>query len=119
MVSAFIRRKVINPLICHFELNFETLEAEFDISFSDYFAPELVALEPLAADKLVVATAQGFKVTASGRLLIRRICMIFDAYVTPDSNQQNTRRYSRIIQVPYTTPSYGKYRRSNEWNTIG
>ncbi len=91
-----IRRKVINQLICQFELDFITIERECAIRFTDYFAAELDALKPLADDGLVTLNASGIRVSNPGRLLIRCVCMIFDAYLkkTEESTQS---RYSRII----------------------
>jgi oxygen-independent coproporphyrinogen III oxidase len=94
-----IRRAVINQLICHFDLDFAAMEAQLGIRFKDYFAAELAALEPLAADALIEFDEQGIRVTASGRLLIRRVCMVFDAYVAPSAvdGGRESQRYSRII----------------------
>ncbi|TXS95186.1 oxygen-independent coproporphyrinogen III oxidase [Parahaliea maris] len=91
-----LRRAVINQLICHFELDFDTFNRSFGIEFERHFAAELAALEPLMADGLLQREEQGLRVTDSGRLLIRRICMTFDAYLAvPGATAQP--RYSRII----------------------
>lgn len=88
-----LRRWVIRELICQFQLDIGAVERRFGIRFADYFAAELQALQPLAADKLVSLSPQRIAVTPEGRLLVRRICMLFDAYL-----QDSPRvRYSRII----------------------
>jgi oxygen-independent coproporphyrinogen-3 oxidase len=94
-----IRKQVIQQLICHFELDFASMGARLGIEVTDYFARELQALEPLAADELLAMDAQGLRVSARGRLLIRRICMVFDAYVGDGllSQAASAARYSRII----------------------
>ena len=89
-----IRRMVITQLICHFELNMADIEQQFNISFPDYFAEELQELERFTGDGLVKLTDNSIEVTPAGRLLIRRICMAFDAYIP---KEQPTRGYSRII----------------------
>ncbi|MEH6579203.1 MAG: oxygen-independent coproporphyrinogen III oxidase [Amphritea sp.] len=89
-----IRRAVINQLICHFALDKQQIEAEFDLDFADYFAAELSELEHFASDGLVELDDKSISVTPSGRLLIRRICMAFDAYIP---KQQPTMGFSRII----------------------
>lgn len=89
-----IRAAVIGELICHFELVFAAIERRFGISFDRYFASELAQLEPMVSDGLVELDATGIRVTPVERLLIRSICMIFDAYVGKGSSQP---RYSRII----------------------
>jgi oxygen-independent coproporphyrinogen-3 oxidase len=89
-----LRQEVIKQLICHFELHFDAIERQFGINFADYFASELEQLAPMAADGLLQLEPGAIRVTLAGRLLIRRICMTFDAYL----NRAKTEiRYSRII----------------------
>ncbi len=89
-----LRRAVITRLICHFELDIPSIERQFGIDFQRYFAAELEELSGLAGDGLLSLDAQRIHVSAAGRLLIRRICMAFDAYIP---RQQPTQSYSRII----------------------
>lgn len=89
-----IRAKVIEQLICHFELNFSGIETRFGISFADYFENELVTLNSMVDDGLLTLDKTGIQVTPAGRLLIRRICMVFDAYIQENSAQV---RYSKVI----------------------
>lgn len=88
-----LRQYVINQLICHFSLEFAEVERRFGITVSDYFAEELAELEPMASDGLLQLDGQGIRVHNAGRLLIRRICMAFDAYLRASTQI----RYSRII----------------------
>src|SRR5690606_28701873 len=89
-----IRAKVIEELICHFQLDFAAIERRFAIPFQDYFAAELAELAAMASDGLVAIDPAGIRVTAAGRLLIRRICMVFDAWLRRANEPQ---RFSRII----------------------
>ncbi len=89
-----IRRAVITQLICHFELSKAEIERQFGIAFDTYFAAEQLELNQFAADGLVELSGDAIRVTPAGRLLIRRICMSFDAYIP---KQQPTSGYSRII----------------------
>jgi oxygen-independent coproporphyrinogen-3 oxidase len=89
-----LRQQVINKLICHFELNFSDIEKQFGIIFDHYFAEELEQLKPMAADGLLELRHDSIGVSPAGRLLIRRICMIFDAYMKKPSTEI---RYSKII----------------------
>ena len=74
------------------------MEQEFSIQFEDYFAPELKAMQPLQNDGLVGVNKTGILVSATGRLLIRHICMIFDAHLQRHPvATDNASRYSRII----------------------
>lgn len=89
-----IRGAVINQLICHFELQPSAIEQRFGVNFHEYFAEEQPELNQFEADGLIERSDSLIQVTPAGRLLIRRICMAFDAYIP---KQQPTRGYSRII----------------------
>ncbi|MEZ5575028.1 MAG: oxygen-independent coproporphyrinogen III oxidase [Candidatus Competibacteraceae bacterium] len=88
-----LRRAVITDLICHFSLDFATVERRFGIGFRDYFEAELAELADLQADGLLELSETGIQVLPPGRLLIRNICMVFDRYLR-DQRQQ---RFSRVI----------------------
>jgi len=87
-----LRRAVITQLICHFDLNFNRIESEFNIHFADYFAPELLNLQIMQQDGLLTLSADGIQVAPAGRLLIRNICMVFDKYLAKKQQQ-----FSRVI----------------------
>ena len=89
-----IRRDVIMQLICHFDLNFATIEAKHNIDFSDYFSAEIKRLSSMKDDGLITLNDQSITVTGKGRLLIRNICMIFDRYLSEAQSQQ---RFSKAI----------------------
>lgn len=89
-----IRGEVIMTLICHFELNKKSIEQQFGINFDDYFAEELARLQDFEKDKLIESQADLIKVSPAGRLLVRSICMVFDAYLPKQSERT---AYSRII----------------------
>jgi oxygen-independent coproporphyrinogen-3 oxidase len=76
-----IRRDVITRLICHFVLDFGAVERAWGIDFQDYFRDALSTLQPMQADGLVEVDGNGIRVLPKGRLLIRNICMTFDAYL--------------------------------------
>jgi len=89
-----IRHKVIMSLICNFELDSSDVESEFNIVFSNYFKNELSELRKLEEDSIIELTNEPnlhIKVTDSGRLLIRCICMTFDKYLN------NVISYSKVI----------------------
>lgn len=76
-----IRRDVITRLICNFALDFAAVERARGIDFADYFADALAALEPMRTDGLLDLDGKGIRVLPKGRLLIRNVCMVFDAYL--------------------------------------
>lgn len=88
-----LRRDVITRLISHFHINFAKLDAQWGIVFKEYFAKELPNLSPMIEDGLIELTDTDLFVTAKGRLLIRNICMVFDAYIKPGM----TNRFSKVI----------------------
>ncbi|NVK41649.1 MAG: oxygen-independent coproporphyrinogen III oxidase [Oceanospirillaceae bacterium] len=89
-----VRRDVIASLICHFELDETDIEQRHGIRFTDYFAPELCEFAHFEQDSLIRREGRTWYVTDAGRLLIRRICMTFDAYI-PKS--QPVQGFSKII----------------------
>ncbi|OIP94009.1 MAG: oxygen-independent coproporphyrinogen III oxidase [Thiomicrospira sp. CG2_30_44_34] len=88
-----LRRDVITRLISHFHLNFAKVEAQWGIVFKEYFASELQRLTPMVEDGLIELTETDLTVTAAGRLLIRNICMTFDAYLKTGTEN----RFSKVI----------------------
>ncbi|MBW0235686.1 oxygen-independent coproporphyrinogen III oxidase [Pseudomonas sp. D1HM] len=88
-----IRREVIQQIICNLQLPFAYVEQRFNIDFRGYFAPLWPSLEQMAADGLIALDNQQLTVLPAGRLLVRSVCMVFDAYL----EQQNRQRFSRVI----------------------
>jgi oxygen-independent coproporphyrinogen III oxidase len=89
-----VRRDVITRLICHFKLDYPSVEQQWGIDFKGYFAPNLARLESMQQDGLLEMDDNGIRVLPRGRLLIRNICMEFDNYLPPASQQKN---FSRVI----------------------
>lgn len=89
-----VRAAVIEELICHFRLDFAAVENRFGIRFADYFVPELGELQGMERDGLLVLESGAIRVTPVGRMLIRRICMVFDAWLRAAVKTQN---FSKII----------------------
>ncbi len=76
-----IRRDVITRLICNFELDIPAFESQWGLDFPGYFGAALDQLAPMAADGLLTLDPVHIRVLPRGRLLIRNICMTFDAYL--------------------------------------
>jgi oxygen-independent coproporphyrinogen-3 oxidase len=90
-----IRRDVIQQIMCYGILDFEATAKRHGIDFRSYFASELLALEPLVADGLAEFAAPGLRVLPAGRLLLRHLGMVFDAYL-PQA-QASGQRFSKAI----------------------
>jgi len=88
-----LRRWVIGQLICQFRLDRQQFYARWNEDFDQYFADELSRLKPMMADELIADNGRVLQVQPAGRLLIRAICQIFDAYRKKGASQ----RFSRII----------------------
>lgn len=82
-----LRKAVIMQLMNNFTLDFHTIESQFNIDFTSYFADAITALKPLESAGLITIDKQGILVSQTGALLIRNIAMPFDAYlkhINPD-----------------------------------
>ncbi len=78
-----IRQAVLSDLYCMAELNPMSIEQRFNIEFKEYFASELKVLQELAADGLVAIGADDVirVIRPLGRVLLRNIAAVFDAYL--------------------------------------
>ena len=89
-----LRRAVITQLICHFHLDIQAVEQQYQLRFTEYFAAEQADLAKLRDDGLLTYDTQRIQVLPAGKLLIRNICMIFDRYLR---NAQGEQRFSKVI----------------------
>jgi oxygen-independent coproporphyrinogen-3 oxidase len=89
-----IRRDVITRLICHFQLQTGAVESAWGIDFADYFADSLARLAPMVADGLLERDGERIRILPRGRLLVRNICMAFDAYLAAKSGPVG---FSKVI----------------------
>jgi len=80
-----LRREIIQRLSCHFHLDMSAIENRWDIDFAKHFADELERLGVMAEDGLVDIADDEIRVLEPGRLLVRNICMVFDAYQQPET----------------------------------
>jgi len=76
-----LRRAVISRLLCHTVVHKAEIENEFGIRFDEYFAPELARLGEYRADGLINGSQDEIRVTMLGRIFIRNVAMVFDAYL--------------------------------------
>ena len=82
-----IRHAVIEQIYCYARLDPAPIERRFGIDFSDHFATELRRLSTLEADGLVRSGAGGVVVLTEpmGRLLMRHVAAVFDAYLEAEA----------------------------------
>ncbi len=89
-----IRAEVIRELMCNLYLDKNKISQQFAINFDDYFAEDLPLLQTFINDGLMSNNDDEIRVAQKARLLIRNICMSFDAYMKQHINKQ---RFSRVI----------------------
>jgi oxygen-independent coproporphyrinogen-3 oxidase len=91
------RRWIIQRLICLSEVRASDYREEFGGELAERYRAELEQLEPAVADGLVVIEGDGsFAVTALGRLLVRNVAMVFDAYL-PEQERSGKRIFSKAV----------------------
>ena len=81
--------------MCHFTLDTRAFGLAHGVDFWSYFRAAHAPLQAMADDGLLELSAQGIRVLPRGRLLIRNVCMVFDAYLGAGSHA--TPRFSRVI----------------------
>jgi len=89
-----IRGEVIRELMCNLYVDKNKISEKFAINFDEYFAADLPLLQTFINDGLMSDSADEIRVEQKARLLIRNICMSFDAYMKQHLNKQ---RFSRVI----------------------
>lgn len=90
----WIRREVIRQLACRGWVDIPVIEDAYGVRFAGYFAHELARLAEMAADGLVRVTDERIEVLPVGRLLLRNVCMVFDAYLRGGERKGT---FSRVI----------------------
>ncbi len=86
------RKWAILSLMCRFELNFEEYNTKFGGDFASLFSSELESLSEFVSDGLLIKSEKELKVTERGRLFVRNIAMVFDAYL-----KQSKITYSKTV----------------------
>ncbi|MGB0936340.1 MAG: oxygen-independent coproporphyrinogen III oxidase [Colwellia sp.] len=89
-----IRGEVIQELMCNLYCSKAQINEKYNIDFDDYFSDDLPLLTSFIEDGLVCNTEEAIVVDQKARLLIRNICMSFDAYMQKHVSKQ---RFSRVI----------------------
>ncbi len=79
-----VRKDIIGALMCDGELDTAEVARRHGIDFDAEFAAERAELASLAAQGLVRLSDARIEVTPLGRLLVRRVAMVFDRYLRDD-----------------------------------
>jgi len=89
-----IRAEVIQQLMCYGRVDYLYFQQHLDTDFPSYFNSELTRLAPLQRDGLVELSPNRIQITATGRMLLRAVAMVFDRYLASESSD---RRFSQTI----------------------
>ncbi len=90
-----LRQYVIMELMSNFSLNIKKVENEFKINFKKYFNDAIDALKEFETANLISISDEKIEVSQTGTMLIRNICMPFDAYLNQIPEEK--RRFSKTI----------------------
>jgi len=82
-----IRQQAILSLMCNFVLHFDDMDARFQIVSREYFGPELGELQTFIDDGLLTVDDDRVTVLPKGRIFVRNIAMVFDAYLKKDGKE--------------------------------
>ena len=88
-----LRREVILDLMCQERIDFARFEQRYDIDFKAYFADALEQLAELVADGLVAIHDDAVVLQPEGKLMLRNVAMVFDAYLGAEQKG----RFSRTV----------------------
>lgn len=75
-----IRKDLIMQIMCRANVCFRHFSKKWGIEFNDYFREDLYQLDELESDGLLVHLENSLVITKKGRLFLRNISMVFDAY---------------------------------------
>jgi len=90
-----IRQYVIMELMSNFKLDIDRFNEKFDVDFNTYFADAVEALKPFAEEELLSISDHKIECSQTGTLLIRNICMPFDAYMK--KHAANKKTFSKTV----------------------
>jgi oxygen-independent coproporphyrinogen-3 oxidase len=99
LVSDEDRRRawVIKQIMCRGGVRAQDYEEIFGENFAAHFSRELAGLAPFEHDGLVVRSGESdFEATDDGRLLIRNLAMLFDAYLE-EQQRSETPLFSKTV----------------------
>jgi len=92
-----LRRAAIQDVMCRMHLDLDELGARFGRDdLREHFAREWRALEPLAAEGFCTLEPGRLEVLPQGRLFLRHLAMVFDAYLKRERPADGP-RFSRTV----------------------
>jgi oxygen-independent coproporphyrinogen-3 oxidase len=92
-----IRAQLIESIMCRGTVDFSALEVAYGINAKSYFDNCWQRLENMAKDGLIDFQYPVLRVTARGRLFLRCIAAVFDAYLNQPETDAERPRFSKVI----------------------
>jgi oxygen-independent coproporphyrinogen III oxidase len=89
-----LRRHIITEIMCNLTLDIQEVEKRFSINFQQHFSNERAALQALETDGLIHMNEKHIRVSALGRLFVRRVALAFDTY---SQKETPARIFSRTV----------------------
>ena len=83
-----LRKEVIMSLMNNAILDFNVINETFGINFTTHFYSELEELKPMQDLELLEISPNRLIVSATGKMLIRNIAMVFDSYLVKNVSKQ-------------------------------
>lgn len=90
-----IRQYVIQQIMCNFRISKEDVAERFGVDFDAYFRTALRRLEELKEAGFVETTHEALRVSDTGRLFVRNVCMAFDRYLEAKTDEKPV--FSRTV----------------------
>jgi len=90
-----IRQYVIMELMSNFKLDIKRFEKAYGVKFKEYFADALQELQVFVDEDLLTISEDKIECSQTGTLLIRNICMPFDAYMK--KHAANKKTFSKTV----------------------
>jgi oxygen-independent coproporphyrinogen-3 oxidase len=83
--------------MCNFRIDTAQVTQRFNVPFADYFREELDRLKQFIDDGLLEREGAVLAVTPVGKIFVRNIAMVFDAYLKSDRKSGGKTQFSRTI----------------------
>lgn len=92
-----VRRDLITELMCQMQINTKDFAHTHQLDFQKHFAKELLLLKVFVDDGLVSVDDKKITVHESGKLVLRNVAMLFDAYLDDVRKKSVNPVFSRTI----------------------
>lgn len=103
----FIRRDIINSLLCYFYVDIKVIEIKYKINFTEYFKDEMESLGDFVDDGILTYSEGSIDITPVGHFFVRNVCTLFDKYFKTDTSSKYVPALQRSSTSAHKTHSCG------------